>query len=41
MTAVEIFRRFQDAQQMPLATKYGVSVFTAHRLCGKRVESAP
>jgi DNA invertase Pin-like site-specific DNA recombinase len=24
-----------------LATKYGVSVFTAHRLCGKRVESAP
>jgi DNA invertase Pin-like site-specific DNA recombinase len=24
-----------------LATKYGISVFTAHRLCGKRVESAP
>ena len=24
-----------------LATNYGVSVFTAHRLCGKRVESAP
>jgi DNA invertase Pin-like site-specific DNA recombinase len=24
-----------------LATKYQISVFTAHRLCGKRVESAP
>src|ERR1700680_614753 len=24
-----------------LATKYGVSVFTAHRLCGKRADSAP
>jgi DNA invertase Pin-like site-specific DNA recombinase len=24
-----------------LATKYGVSVFTAHRLCGKRVQGAP
>ena len=24
-----------------LATKYGVSVFTAHRLCGKRVRGAP